>query len=67
MRQEAVIRVADGESGPGIVGRGVGQGCPLSPLLFSIYAEVMMLEAKKNIEAGIVVGEQLISNVRFLN
>ena len=43
-RQEAVIRVADGESDPGIVGRRVRQGCPLSPLLFSIYAEAMMIE-----------------------
>ena len=36
MNQEAVIRVADGESKPGIIGRGVRQGCPISPLLFSM-------------------------------
>ena len=53
MRQEAVVRVADGESEPGIIGRGVRQGCPLSPLLFSIYAEVMMLETLENNEEGI--------------
>ena len=64
-RQEAVIRVAVGESGPGIVGRGVGQGCPLSPLLFSRYAEVMIIEAMENIEAGIVEGGQLKTDVRF--
>ena len=45
MRQEAVVRIADGESVPGIIGRGVRQGCLISPLLFSIYAEVMMIEA----------------------
>ena len=45
MRQEAVVRIADGESDPGIIGRGVRQGCLISPLLFSIYAEVMMIEA----------------------
>jgi len=45
MRQEAVVRIADGESEPGIIGRGVRQGCLISPLLFSIYAEVMMIEA----------------------
>ena len=65
MRQEAVIRIADGESDPGTIGRGVRQGCPISPLLFSIYAEVMMIEALENIEEGIIVGGQLLSDIRF--
>jgi len=67
MRQEAIIRIADGDSDPGTIGRGVRQGCPLSPLLFSIYAEVMMIEALENVEVeeGIVVGGQIISDVRF--
>ena len=34
MNQEAVIRVADGESKPGIIGRGVRQGCTISPLFY---------------------------------
>ena len=50
MRQEAVVRIANGESDPGIIGRGVRQGCPISPLLFSIYAEVMMIEAFEDSE-----------------
>src|SRR6476469_10866783 len=45
LNQEAVVRIAGGESDSGIIERGVGQGCPLSPLLFSIYAEMMMKEA----------------------
>jgi len=40
------------------------QGCPLSPLLFSIDAEMMMNEAMENSEAGVKVGE-LIRGVRF--
>ncbi len=65
MRQQAVIRIADGESDPGTIGRGVRQGCPISPLLFSIYAEVMMIEALGEDEEGILVGGQRVSDVRF--
>jgi hypothetical protein len=65
MRQQAVVRVADGESEPAVIGRGVRQGCTLSPLLFSIYAEAMMLEAMEGIEEGVRVGGKLVKDVRF--
>ena len=65
MRQEVVVRIANEESDPGTIGRGVRQGCPISPLLFSIYAEVMMIKAMKNCEEEIVVGGQVVGDVRF--
>ena len=65
MRQEAVIRVAEGESEPGVIGRGVRQGCPLSPLLFSIYAEMLMLEAMEKVDEGVKIGGVLLKDIRF--
>src|SRR6478609_5520196 len=65
MNQEAVVRIAGGESDSGIIGRGVRQGCPLSSLLFSIYAEMMMKEALENVEEGIRVGGELIKDVKY--
>jgi len=65
MRQMAVVRLECGDTEPGVIGRGVRQGCPLSPLLFSIYAESMMREAIDSIEEGVLVGGRLLKDVRF--
>lgn len=65
MRQEAVVRLTSGETEPAGIGRGVRQGCPLSPLLFSIYAESMMKEALDKIEEGVKIGGRLVKDVRF--
>src|SRR6267154_387782 len=65
MRQEAVVRVRGEDSDPGVIGRGVRQGCPISPLLFSIYAEIMMIEVLEDMKEGVLVGGKLVSDVRF--
>src|SRR6476469_8424895 len=65
MNQEAVVRIAGGESDSGIIGKGVRQGCPVSPLLFLIYAKMMMKEALENVEEGIRVGGELIKDVKY--
>src|SRR6476469_6680176 len=65
MNQEAVVRIAGGESDSGIIGREVRQGCQLFPLLFSIYAEMMMKKALENVEEGIRVGGKLIKDVKY--
>ena len=66
MNQETVVRIAGGESDSSIIGRGVRQGCLLSPMLFSTYAEVMMMkETSENVEQGIRVGGELIKDVKY--
>ena len=37
----------------------------MSPLLFSIYAEMMMIEALEEIEEGVRVGGELVKDVKF--
>ena len=58
MNQEAMVRVNEEYTAPGLIGRGVRQGCLLSPLLFTLYAEAMMGEAMEGIEDGVRVGER---------
>src|SRR5438132_2700983 len=65
LNQKAIVRIQQEYSDGGEIGRGVRQGCSLSPLVFSIYAEAMMVEAMEGIEEGIKVGGKLIKDVRF--
>src|SRR6478609_3078551 len=65
INQEAVVRIAGLESDSSIIGRGVRQGYPLSPLLFSICVEMMMKEALENVEEGIRVGGEIIKDVKY--
>src|SRR5215469_10899923 len=65
MRQEAVVRLECGDTENRVIGRGIRQGCPLSPLLFSIYAESMMTDAIDNIDDGVLIGGRMLKDVRF--
>ena len=47
-----------------VIGRGVRQGCPISPLFVPINAEVMVIEALENMK-GVLVGGQLVSDGGF--
>src|SRR5437899_10553157 len=65
MRQEAVVRTMGGDSDSRVIGRGVRQGCTILPVLFSMYAEVMMIEELEDMEEGVSVEGQLVNDVRF--
>ena len=53
------------DSEPEEIGRGFRQACSLSPLLFSIYAEMMMIKAMEDLEEGVIVGGELLNDVKF--
>ena len=48
------------------IGKGVGQGCILSPHLFNLYAEDIMKNAGlEDSQAGIKIAWRNISNLRY--
>jgi hypothetical protein len=65
MNLSATVRIGGKCFEPSVMGRGVRQGCCLSPLLFTVYAEMMMIEAMEGIEEGVKVGGKLLKDVRF--
>ena len=64
-KQRAIVRIAEGESEPCEIERGVRQGCLLSPLLFSVYTESMMRDTLEDLDVGVKVGGELYKDVRF--
>ena len=54
-RQEAVMLRVGENSHPGELERGFRQGFPISPLLFSIYADVMTIEALEDMKEGVLL------------
>ena len=63
--QTAEVETAVGRTGPLSVQRGVRQGCPLSPMLFNLYSELIMIHALEKWEDGIEIGGKLYNNLRY--
>ena len=64
--QEATVRIGHGTTDWFQIGKGVRQGCILSPCLFNLYAEYIMRNAGlEEAQAGIEIAERIINNLRY--
>ena len=64
--QEATIRTGHGTTDWFQIGKGVRQGCILSPCLFNFYAEYIMRNAGLDeAQAGIKNARRNINNLRY--
>ena len=63
--QEATVRTGHGTTDWFKIGKGVTQGCILSPCLFNLYAEYIVRNAVlEEAQAGIKIARRNISNLR---
>ena len=66
--QEATVRTGHGTTDWFQIGKGVHQGCVLSPYLFNLYAEYIMRNAGlEEVQAGIKIAGRNINNLRYAN
>ena len=64
--QEATVRTGHGTTDCFQIGKGVHQGCILSPCLFNLYAEYIMRNAVlEEAQAGIKIAGRNINNLRY--
>ena len=64
--QEATVRTGHGTADWFQIGKGVRQGCILSPCLFNLYAEYIMRNSGlEEAQAGIKIAGRNISNLRY--
>ena len=64
--QEATVRTGHGTTDWFLIGKGVRQGCILSPCLFALYAEYIMQNAGLDeAQAGIKIAGRNINNLRY--
>jgi len=64
--QEATVRTGHGTTNWFQIGKGVHQGCMLSPCLFNLYAEYIMRNAGlEEVQAGNKIAKRNINNLRY--
>ena len=64
--QEATVRTGHGTTDWFQIGKGVHQGCILSPCLFNLYSEYIMRNARLDeAQAGIKIARRNINSLRY--
>ena len=64
--KEATVRIGHGTTDWFQIGKGVRQGCILSPYLFNLYAEYIMRNVGlEEAQAGIKIARRNINNLRY--
>ena len=64
--QEATVRTGHGTKDWFQIGKGVCEGCILSPCLFKLYAEYIMRNSRLDeAQAGIKIAKRNINNLRY--
>ena len=64
--QEAIVKIRHGATDWFQIGKGVHQGCILSPCLFDLYAEYIMQNVGLDeAQAGIKIARRNINNLRY--
>ena len=64
--EEATVRTGHGTTDWFQIGKGVRQGCTLSPCLFNVYAEYIMRNAGlEKTRGGIKIAGRSINNLRY--
>ena len=66
--QEVTVRTGHGTTDWVQIGKGVCQGCILSPWLFNLYVEHILQNARLDeAQAGIIIAGRNINNLRYTN
>ena len=64
--QETTVRTGHGTTDWFQIGQGVCEGCILSPCLFNLYADYIMINTGlKEAQAGIKIARRNINNLRY--
>ena len=64
--QEATVRTGHGTTDWFQIGKGVRQGCILSPCVFNLYAEFIMLNSRLDeAQAGIKIARRNINKLKY--